>query len=152
MTAEKGIAVRLFSGVRSGVIIRISVGKTVRHNEIDYVCAGEGLALCGTALAGGNFVGIFERLTLLALEYEPIGAGSSNRRHVHVHEKIVGTVTRSDSCDFYALAAFNRDFVFGYALALHEQLERGVHTHPPGEGLHPFHLVGTCVGNILRIE
>ena len=138
VTAEELIAGRLLRRVRSGVIGRVTVGKSVRHYQIYHVCGRKTPPPGGTFSPGSYLIRTFEAFTIFR-EHQPVGSGSSIMADFNIDEEIIRAVRLVNIFYFYAMPAFNPDTAGGYLCPLHKKLQRGLHTRPPGKRLHPGH-------------
>ena len=152
MTSEISVAVRFFSGVRSGVIGRIPVRKTVRHNEIYHVRSSIALPLDRAGFTCSDLIRILERRLTVLAEYEIICTRCGILEDIDINEQVIRAVSLVNLIDFHPVAALNSDIVLRNAFTLYHKLQGGFHSCPPGEWLYSMNLcaVGISYGrNIL---
>ena len=150
VTSEKFIPCRFFGRVFSGVICRVSVGKAVRHNQINHVTCSKTLPLCRTFAAGGYLVWILEDFRPVVKDY-PVCARSGILRNFHIDEEIVRAVSLVHSRNGNSFSSFHTHIAGRYVLSPHKQLERCFHSGPPRKRLNPFH-AGTGISDRIRVE
>ena len=106
VTAVPMGSVGILRGIIGGVVRRVAVCETVRHDEVDHVRSSEASAFSRTCLTRRDFIRILERLAVLR-EHDVICAGLCVRSDLHVHEKIVRAVRLIHLLYRNALAAFD---------------------------------------------
>ena len=146
-----GRAVVVLAALPGRVIVQEGRGEAVGHDQVDHVRRGEAGAVRAALFPLADQVRILD-LLLAVFHDQVVGARGGIGLDFHVHEQVIRTGGLVHRLRGDALPAFDADFLGAHVLALHHQLQRGLHPRPPAERFHARHFLRGRIRNLCRVE
>ena len=148
-TAVDIVLVGFLFGVGCAVVRRVSVHKTVRHDQVYHIRSSETLTLSATVTTLIDHV-IVTRFLITFLKRDSIRTGSI---HFHVHKQVVralrivlGRRHQTITCTAHQFAVYHLLYAYLRVFQIRtmkHQCQRSLHVRPPAQWLNLLNLRGS---------